>query len=84
MARHHAFGMEIWPWSAYAHVMSNTANRAAAPAKWLESLARSKAEIASGRTVPLLPILDRLRASAERLEAAKDRPPDGARKTAEE
>jgi hypothetical protein len=40
-----------------------------APAAWLESLARSKMKIAAGEGVPLLPVLDRLRASAERLEA---------------
>lgn len=62
--------------------MSNTATRPAAPAGWLESLARSKAEIATGQTVPLLPLLDRLRASAERLEAAQDVSPDEAKQTA--
>jgi len=49
--------------------MSNSATRTVAPVEWLESLARSKAQIASGQTVPLLPILHRLRASAERLKA---------------
>lgn len=51
--------------------MSNSAKRAAAPPEWLESLASSKAQIAAGQTVPLLPILDRLRAAAERLEATQ-------------
>ena len=40
-----------------------------APARWLESLERSKAQIAAGQTVPLLPVLDQLQATAERLEA---------------
>ncbi len=46
-------------------------------AGWLQSLARGKAQIASGETVPLLPILDRLRASAERLEAEQGITADG-------
>lgn len=54
----------------YTPVMSNVT--APVPAGWLASLARSKAEIASGQTVPLLPILDRLRSAAERLEAGGD------------
>jgi len=61
--------------------MSNTADRAKAPVGWMESLAISKAQIAAGQTVPLLPILDRLRASAERLEAAQGISPDDARQT---
>jgi hypothetical protein len=64
--------------------MSNTANHASAPAGWLESLARSNAQIAAGKTVPLLPVLDRLRASAERLESEQDTAADGVSKTAEE
>ncbi|MBC7835541.1 MAG: hypothetical protein H7Y88_10655 [Phycisphaerales bacterium] len=39
-----------------------------APAGWRESLLCSKAQIAAGERVELLPILDCLRASAERLE----------------
>ena len=62
--------------------MSNPANRTTAPVEWLESLARSKAQIAAGQAVPLLPILDRLRASAERLEAEQGIAPDGAKQTA--
>lgn len=64
--------------------MASTAPRASAPAGWLESLARSKAQIAAGQTVPLLPLLDRLRASAERLEAADNLSPDNAGHSAEE
>jgi len=39
-----------------------------APAGWLGSLTRSKGQLEAGQTVPLLPILDRLRASAEAVE----------------
>ena len=46
-------------------------------AEWQESLVRSKAQIAAGESVPLLPILDRLRASAERLEAQQGVTADG-------
>lgn len=62
--------------------MSSPADRTAAPVEWLESLVRSKAQIAAGQTVPLLPILDRLRASAERLEAEQGLIPDEAKQTA--
>lgn len=58
--------------------MSSTADRATVPAGWLESLERSKSQIAAGMTVQLIPILDRLRASAERLEAADNQPKDEA------
>ena len=62
--------------------MPNSPNGAEVPASWLEGLARSKAQIVAGQTVPLLPILDRLLASAERLEAEQDLPPDEAKQTA--
>lgn len=58
--------------------MSSTADRATVPAGWVESLERSKAQIAVGVTVPVILILDRLRASAERLEAADNQPQDEA------
>ena len=64
--------------------MSTTANSTTAPIEWLESLARSKAQIAAGQTVPLLPILERLRASAEQLDAANNQSPDGSGPTVEE
>ena len=64
--------------------MSNTADRAAVPTGWLESLERSKAQIAAGMTVPLVPILDRLRASAECLEAAQNQSQDEAAPTSEQ
>ena len=47
------------------------------PAGWRESLARSKTQISAGEGVPLLPILDRLRASAERLESEQGVTADG-------
>ena len=56
--------------------MSEAANSSRAPTGWQESLARSKAQIAAGHTVPLLPVLERLRASAERLEAEMGVNPD--------
>lgn len=56
----------------------NDPKAAAAPPKgWRESLERSKAEIAAGKTVPLLPVLDRLRAAAERIEAERGITADG-------
>ena len=58
--------------------MSEAANSSRAPPGWRESLERSKAQIAAGQTVPLLPVLDRLRASAERLEAEMGVTPDEA------
>jgi len=39
------------------------------PLCWIEALDRSAAEVAAGQTVPIEPVLDELRASAERLEA---------------
>lgn len=50
----------------------------ASPPGWRESLERSKAEIAAGAAaVPLLPVLDRLRDAAERIEGAKGVTADG-------
>ena len=59
--------------------MSEAANSSRAPAGWLESLERSKIQLAAGQTVPLLPVLERLRASAERLEAEMGVTPDEAK-----
>ena len=58
------------PWAASA---------ALATSAWRESLARSKTQIAAGESVPLLPVLDRLRVSAERLEAEQGVTADGER-----
>lgn len=57
--------------------MSNGAETLPPPAGWEESLARSKAQIVAGKRVALMPILDRLRASAERLEAEQGVTADG-------
>jgi hypothetical protein len=63
---------------AYCPRMAETSPGTPAPAGWHESLSRSKAQIAAGESVPLLPVLDRLRASAERLEAEQGITADGA------
>lgn len=39
------------------------------PDGWLEAMAESDAELAAGQTVPLEPLLDELRRTAEQLEA---------------
>ncbi len=67
---------------AYCPCMAETSPEAPAPAGWHESLVRSKAQIAAGESVPLLSVLDRLRASAERLEAEQGVTADGVRVTA--
>lgn len=41
------------------------------PAGWVESLERSEAQLARGETVPLEPVLDRLRATIARMEAKR-------------
>ena len=56
--------------------MSEASQTLHVPADWLGCLERSKAQIAAGLIVPLLPILDRIRASAERLEAEMGITPD--------
>lgn len=61
--------VEIASKSVYVTVMSNGPESLHLPSGWEESLARSKAQIVAGQRVALMPILDRLRASAERLEA---------------
>ena len=38
------------------------------PPGWVDSLIRSKAQVAAGEAVPMQPLLERLRARAERLE----------------
>jgi hypothetical protein len=42
-----------------------------APAGWVESLERSEAQIAAGLTLPLEPVLDRMRATIARMEAKR-------------
>lgn len=68
--------------AAYCPRMADTSPEAPVPPGWRESLARSKAQIAAGESVPLLPVLDRLRASAERLEAEQGVTADGEEATA--
>ena len=68
---------------AYSPTMSDRPKSAPPPAGWEARLARSKAQIAAGQSVPLLPILDRLRASAERLEAEQGVTADGIRISAD-
>jgi hypothetical protein len=41
------------------------------PMGWLASLAESKAEVEAGKTVPLEPVLDRIRASIARMKARR-------------
>ena len=69
--------------AAYCAGMAEMSPEAPAPAGWHESLARSKAQIAAGQSVPLLPVLDRLRASAERLETEQGITADGVEATAD-
>ena len=64
---------------AYVATMADRSTPAPPPTGWRESVTRSKAQIAAGESVPLLPILDRLRASAERLEAEQGVTADGER-----
>jgi len=73
--------LELKGESVYNPVMVDT--NAPGPAGWQESLARSKEQIAAGERVPLLPVLDRLRASAERLEAEQGITADGVKVTAD-
>jgi hypothetical protein len=51
--------------------MADTVNDTKAPADWLESLDRSQAQAEAGETVPLEPVLDRLRASIARMKAKR-------------
>lgn len=56
--------------------MSEASHTPRRPAEWRDSLERSKAQIAAGQIEPLLPVLDRLRVAAERLEADMGVTPD--------
>jgi len=46
------------------------------PESMSASLARSEAQIAAGQTVPMEPVLDRLRASIARMQTEKQPKPD--------
>ena len=63
----------------YADGMSVTYQAPQLPAEWRKRLERSKAQIAAGLTVPLLPALGRLCGSAERFEAEMGVSPDEAK-----
>ena len=56
--------------------MSEASHTSRPPAEWRDSLERSKAQIAAGQTMPLLPVLDQLRATAEHLELEMGITPD--------
>jgi len=75
-----AAALEMWRHVAYYPGMDAVANKT--PPTWIvESLERSEAQIAAGQTVPLEPVLDRLRASIARMKAAQAPPePKTARK----
>jgi hypothetical protein len=56
-------------------VMAGFTEQTVGAEDWRASLLRSKAELDAGQTAPLLPILEQLRASADRL--ANDARPHG-------
>lgn len=66
------------PTAAYCLRMPETSPEKPVPAGWHERVVRNKTQIAAGRSVPLLPVSDRLRATAERLEAEQGVTADGA------
>ena len=53
----------------YYRVMNYTSPNKPVPESIAASLARSEAQIAAGQTVPLEPVLDRLRSSIDRMRA---------------
>lgn len=60
--------------------MNYTSPEKPVPESITASLARSEAQIAAGQSVPLEPVLNRLRASIARMQAdkkSKARPPEG-------
>ena len=52
-----------------------------APDGWVEALLGGKTDIAAGRTYPLLPILEEMRAEAEEIDRQSKPTPDGERAT---
>ena len=48
--------------------MSSAEDQTGTAKDWAESLARSRAQIEAGETVPIEPVLERLRASLARME----------------
>ena len=77
-----ALKLESGALGRYDRTMTKTSSPPQPPAGWQDSLVRSKSQIASGESVPLMPLLDRLRASAERLEDAQGITADGVKITA--
>lgn len=67
------------PRPAYNNAMDAIVEKTA-PAWMIASLERSEAQIAAGQTVPLEPVLDRLRASIARMQT-RQRPIDPAKPT---
>jgi hypothetical protein len=65
-----SIGLEKRPLPAYGLVMDTVSDKA--PPGWLaESLERSETQIAAGQTMPIEPVLDRLRASIVRMKASQ-------------
>ncbi|MGP0059026.1 MAG: hypothetical protein ACLPID_07060 [Beijerinckiaceae bacterium] len=56
----------------YHPFMNYTSPDKPVPESIAASLARSEAQIAAGQTVPLEPVLDRLRSSIDRMQQAED------------
>jgi hypothetical protein len=56
----------------YYSLMNYTSPDKPVPESIAASLARSEAQIAAGQTVPLEPVLDRLRSSIARMQADAD------------
>jgi hypothetical protein len=66
--RYLSIGRENHPPPTYGLVVDTVPDKN--PPGWLaESLERSEAQIAAGQTVPIEPVLDRLRASIARMKA---------------
>jgi hypothetical protein len=58
----------------YYWLMNYTSPDKPVPESIAASLARSEAQIAAGQTVPLEPVLDRLRSSIARMQADDEKP----------
>ena len=66
------FAVESDPLLWYKGIMNYTSPDKPVPESIAASLARSEAQIAAGQTVPLEPVLDRLRSSIARMQQAED------------
>jgi len=64
------FAVETGRFLWYKGIMNCTSPAKPVPESIAASLARSEAQIAAGQAVPLKPVLDRLRASINRMKAA--------------